>query len=622
MTDRMPSGARSRRKATIVLFGIVMVGLLVRLIHAWAVMGSTLPFRHQVMTFSDDHAFVQWAKAILAGDWLGRDTYHPYFSWMWGIAPLETWYHWWGGKTVFHQAPLYPYLLAGLLAVTQGSFPVVLLVQLLLGAVQPLLLYYLARRLWNWKVGLLAAVLSALYGPFILHEGFLIRDWLPLLLEPLVLIAVLKASDKNSPAWWVLAGLALGLALLARETASVLIPIVVIWILFVRRADLRRVSWAIGCLAIGLVLALSPLLVRNVEVGAPVLSLSNRAAEGIIEGWAADGYPVGQYIPLSMKEILVRSDGKLPAVIQATMDTYRGDWGEFLRHAGIKLRGITDPFEFPNNISFYYGMELSPILRFTLRYGFLFPLGVAGFLLSLPTLRQHALGTLYLLGATGGLLITIVLARYRLEFASGLILYAAAFLERFLEAARRRRVREVVIGVIVVALLALGQQAILPLGSEVKDYVFPNDYTGSAAVYAERGQFARAVAEIDRALAKVEQHPEYQLLLTGNDGTRARYFHDATLLELQRHFYRAHQLLEAGSLEEARREAEIVGDLLSKKPERDTSRFYALAILFVRLDDSAKAREFLEMVLEQGADDPFAGPAKKLLSKLPGPNRQ
>ena len=59
----------------------------------------------------------RWASAILAGDLLSRDTPHQETVEMQHIAPIESWYQWWGGRQVLHWAPLYPYTLAGMRAV-------------------------------------------------------------------------------------------------------------------------------------------------------------------------------------------------------------------------------------------------------------------------------------------------------------------------------------------------------------------------------------------------------------------------------------------------------------------------------------------------------------------------
>ena len=597
MTDHTLPDDQDRRKAVFLLLGIVLAGLVLRLIHFWALRDSAIPFRHLFVT-TDDNVYYQWARTILAGDWLGRATYHPYFDGLRAIAPLETWYRWWGGKEVFQQAPLYPYIFAAMLAVTRHDFPAILLIQLLLGALQPVVMYLLAKRLWNYRVGLIAALITAVYGPFVFHQGVLLRDWLAPILEPLALLAVAKALEQDSPRRWIVAGAALGVALLARETVQLLILLVLSWVVFSRRKDPGSAVRISGWLIAGLLLALSPLIVRNVVVGAPAFALSNRAAEGIIEGWAADWFPVGLVqAPPSMKEILVASDGHLPGVIWGTIQTYRGDWVHLLEQVVTKLRGISDPFEFPNNISLYYGMEVSPVLRYMLGYWFVFPLGVAGLLLSLKTWKDHVVGVIFVMTAAGGLLAMVIFSRYRLELAAALILYAAVFCGHLIESLRQRRKQQFGLSLALAAGMSLSQQFLFPLGPDVKDYPYIVDYTASASVYGGIRRFDRAVEELDRGLKKISQYP---------------YFNDPATLIWLRHFYLAHQLIEQGAVDAATQEAEIARETMLPHDYA----LLAMASLFLRLREFTRAGELLQAILDLDPNGPFAAEAGRLLAEM------
>jgi 4-amino-4-deoxy-L-arabinose transferase-like glycosyltransferase len=225
-----------------ILLVILGISIVLRLFYVWTISGTSLMQHHSIMTEADDHAFFEWAQTILAGDWLGKNTYHPYFSWMQARAPLETWYHWWGGKEIFHQSPFYPYFLAVLLGLSNNSIGFVVFVQLLLGALQPLVLYWLGMRFCNERVGLVAAAITAFYGPFIFHQGLLLRDWIPPLLEPLALLLLLRARTLGRG--WVMAGASIGLALAAKETALLLLPVTLVWLMFeywTQRRDMLRV---------------------------------------------------------------------------------------------------------------------------------------------------------------------------------------------------------------------------------------------------------------------------------------------------------------------------------------------------------------------------------------------
>lgn len=64
----------------IVLLGILTLGLLVQLIHFQTLTETAFLKIPLVHTQSDMYAFWQWAQTILAGDSLGRNTYHPNFE--------------------------------------------------------------------------------------------------------------------------------------------------------------------------------------------------------------------------------------------------------------------------------------------------------------------------------------------------------------------------------------------------------------------------------------------------------------------------------------------------------------------------------------------------------------
>src|SRR5437763_9393753 len=103
-----PATEPTKSKQELVYLLLIMgLALAVRYAHFFSIVWTAFPKLPLVFDQSDLNTYWEWAQAILAGDWLGRDTYHPAFDWMKAIAPQETWYQWWGGKAIFQQAPLY-----------------------------------------------------------------------------------------------------------------------------------------------------------------------------------------------------------------------------------------------------------------------------------------------------------------------------------------------------------------------------------------------------------------------------------------------------------------------------------------------------------------------------------
>lgn len=586
------------------LAAILALSLLLRLIHFQALTETAYLELPRVFTESDMHTFWNWAGTIVDGDWLGRDTYHPYFAWMREIAPLDTWYRWWGGKEVFHQSPLYPYWIAAILAASGKSLATVILVQLLIGSLGPLLLYWLGTRLFEARVGLAAALIAAVYGPFIFYQGTLLRDWMYPLLNTLLLLTLLKARSEDRAPLWLLSGLTLGLSYLAKTTILLFVPLALLWVRLGPGMTWRRTAAAWCCLGLGGLLTLAPVIVRNVAVGAPPLAVSTRLSEGFIIGNAADGDPVTLVIPPSMPGILARTEGRLWPVIRETLGTFHGEVARFLAYQFHTLKGIVNAREMPNNIDFQYGREISPVLGWTLGFGTVFALGLAGALIRLPAWRQALLLYLFLIAVLGGLWLQPVRSRYRLDLVTALILFGGAFLVWLGEAVRTRAVARVIAGAGLALALAVSQHTWLAL-SEARYYLNPAEYFWSADIYATQGRFDRAIAELDRFRAR--DAAEFPLNEAAKEYA-ARCEGDYRLLWAQR-------LLKEGHIEPARRQVEQAEAAYASQFHLGYP-LYNLSLFYVRLGDIEKARSLLSKLVEQNLDGDWTDKARTLLSRL------
>ncbi len=606
-----PSSGLSSRAVTLSLLAILAVGLLVRLLHFAAIAGTAFPEIPPIAAGSDMHSYWQWAHRILSGDLLGRDTYHPSTDWIKTIAAQEHWDRWLTGKQIFHWAPLYPYWVAALLFLFDGSLRAILLVQLLAASLHPLPLFFLARRLFDDWAGLAAAAITAVYGPLIFHQGVLLRDWLPPILEPLFLLAVLRAQDGRRGSDWLLAGGCLGLAVLTKETALLLLPLAGLWILWKSWPEWQQVIRSGAWLLVGTSLVLSPLIFRNAVVGAPLFAVSDRAAQSFIEGNALNSPAYGLVLDLdSWKRIIQHADGTLPSVIQETLKTYRGDFGAFFRKQLLRLRALADPYEVPNNESFYYGEDISPALRMTLRYGFVFPLGVAGLLLSGPAWRRRLLLYLYLLVTLAGLTFSTILGRYRLVLVAILIMFAGGFLRWMAEAAQQRKIGRMLGGLALVAGTAMIQQTWLPF-VEPKAYGRPQEYVLAAQIYGSQGRPERAVSELERLRERLAEHPRM-----------ADFRPDISRLEGDFRLLWARRLLLGGKRAEAKGQVELAQTAYSERVDTALGdRYHELGQLYLALHEPGKARAVFELFLAIEGTGSRADQVRQLLSRLDGLRR-
>src|SRR5919197_839416 len=131
-----------------------------------------------------------------------------------------------GFELALRRPPIYSLFAAGVMSLLGQNLAALVFVQHLLGVASVGLTYWLGRLTFGRPVGLLAGLLAALDSVLIMYEHYVLSE---ALFTPLLLVACLAfvaALRQDRPGWYLLAGLALGLAVLARPVAqSVLLAV-------------------------------------------------------------------------------------------------------------------------------------------------------------------------------------------------------------------------------------------------------------------------------------------------------------------------------------------------------------------------------------------------------------
>ena len=205
---------------------------------------------------------------------------------------------------LYFVSPLYIYFLAAVFS-WSGALVTVRVVQIALGTAAVWLIFLGARAWYGERAGWIAAVLAAFTGLFTFHEALVLQAALDPILTSATLttlaFALRGARDAepgrsvthNAPqalAWFTLSGVAFGAQTLNRP--NVLVPCVVVVALL---AIARRWRPAIA-LAAGLVIALSPVVIRNVIVAGDWSPASSHGGLNFYIGNNADAN--GMYRPV------------------------------------------------------------------------------------------------------------------------------------------------------------------------------------------------------------------------------------------------------------------------------------------------------------------------------------
>lgn len=468
------------------LAAALLLAAAVRLISYLQVRDGSMFYAHWGQD-TDMNFYDAWARGILAGDLLTPPRpYHPWHNEIARdvhaiLAPGEPfddavgramWARWLG-PYAFYQDPLYAYALAAVYAVAGARPQPVVIWQGLLGLGIVAFVFTIACALWDRTVALVAGILAALYAPLVFYETTLLRGALQAFLAAaavtfatLALHRTRFGLERAARWWWALSGAAAGLAVLAHATNILLAAALALYPFMTwlrqrrnKKSDSARQASqpasvtdpsspsskpqirgrrALLSYTAGFLLALTPLFVRNVIVGAPPWTIGPAGAYGafnFISAHARDSDPrLGFPFSPSAARIFAATDARLLPVIRETFATHPS-FTSWLRRMGAKFLAFWDGWENADNINFYYFLLHSPFVATVgTRFALIAPLGVMGLALS----RRRALSPPAAAVACGLItgLVFFTSSRVRLTAAVALIPFAAVAL---VETARRIR---------------------------------------------------------------------------------------------------------------------------------------------------------------------------------------
>ena len=504
----------------VVLGIILLVAFGLRSCHLTNHLASPLGHIEEASPYTDMGAFSTWAKQIADGDWLGEDTFHPYMDWM-GFGPggyripLEQFEAWWGGKEVYHQNPLFPYLLAVSYAVTGSAVPLLVL-QVLLSSLSLILVYDLGRRLLDVRAGLVAAGIAALFAPAVVLDAIVLRSSLNASITLLSLWLLLRLKDRGTGGLALGTGACLAASYMLRPTGLLLLLLGPLLLLLDRQTRGRWKAW-LPTLVAGIVVVIGPFAARNVTVGAPLLKFSTRGAETVIHANVYGVDPGFMSLPGRGRfiDLMNRGHGSLTDALSASMDTWPpsppASWSW---HVWQKIVCVFSDYEYSNNINFYYFRRASPLLEWLPTFGWFAGLALVGMVLLAWRGRQRQAALIVLVGAGAlfvGCLLGFAMGRYRMPLAILLTIPAGATVSFAVTWLTQKRMLPATITILAALSLTLLSLTVTP------KYAY-SDKTGSRQIQEGR---ARQLKEEGHKLRDMEYALAANLMYVEGQGQAA-----------------------------------------------------------------------------------------------------
>lgn len=353
--------------------------------------------------------------------------------------------NWWpatrAGEPTAHWSYLYTLYLVAVYALF-GPHPLAarLIQAAIVGLLQPWLTYLLARRLFNARVGLWAAFLSAVYIYFFYYAGTLMTEpfYITAILGALLLaIRLAQPAEVGVNRLWLAVGLGvcLGATVLLRQLFLLIIPFVLLWMLWASlrgHGKLKPVHYVLPLLIV-VVMILPFSIYNSLRFGQFVLLNTN---SGYAFYWGNHPYYGARFQSiLSTKEYLSLLPQDQLVLDEAALDKEllrRGlqfVWDDPARYLQLCLSRIPIYFEFLPKAESGTISNISRVLSF----GILWPFMLIGLILAWRR-RTHRfwdslaspkfLLVLFALVYTGVHVLTWTLIRYRLPVDAVLLVFA------------------------------------------------------------------------------------------------------------------------------------------------------------------------------------------------------
>ncbi len=478
------------------IVSIWALGLVFRLLYFFQCRDCPIADFHYLLI--DSNFYDLWAKSLAGGDWVGGEA--------------------------FFMGPLYPYCLGLVYKFFGTEFVLVRLIQTLVGSVSCVGVFWLGKRLFGERIGLLAALLFNLYGLFYFYENLLLGTSLIVSVTLLCAIVLVEASLRNRWWWWLAAGICVGVCAVGKANMLMAALFVIPWIVVINRG---RPRWAglsrCSVFAAGLILTVAPVTVRNYVVQKDFVLLTANGGFNFYLGNNpdSDGVWMRSELPYPGANI----DGHVEALMTGRK-AYRtlqpseigstlvkeswafmtGSPGDYLVLLGKKFMASVNAVEVCNRDDYRFASRFCWFLRLPLlSFGLLAPLGLLGFLLCARHVRRYFVPLLFVLIPFATMLMIFVLSRYRLPAVPFLCLFAAQALAGAWGLLERKAWKG--LGVWIIALAGIAVLVHWPFESLRVNYWRGASNAAYASYLAGKGLKDQAMDEAERILSMNPNEP-------------------------------------------------------------------------------------------------------------------
>ncbi len=516
----------------------------------------------------------------------------------------------WIGDRVFYGLPLYPYFLASIKLLTLNHTFLLHLIHFILGSLNCVLTFLIARKIFSDSIAFLSAVLVSVNFTLIFYDWLMMPVTLLIFITLAIIWGILEAPKQISIKHYFLVGAMVGLAMLGDGKFIFFVPMIATyWIFITPKSSNILIPFFLGILLI-----ICPVTIRNKIVGGDWVFISAQSGLSFYTG----NTPQATGVYLSPTFIRPHHQGQdvdqqMMAKTLSQKDLTPSEVSQFWTKQSIEFIR-TQPLQYLELLKkkfllFFTETEEADDIAMILQRDWKFrwdinpfyilcPLAMIGIILSWRRYKEGRILTFIILSQLIFTVIFFLTTRHRASIIPLLIIFQSFSLCWLIEKIRQKNYRAPLIFLVAV----IAYFIFFPRLELDKNSLNLIRYTNWAAFHERRGQYPEAQRLYEQALTIRTDDPNIytnlgNILLLQKEYSKAEeYYHQALAifpLHIDALFNLAFLYENIRQDEEA---ARIFHKLLEYEPKA-TDIHYHLAQIYQRSGECTKTQYHLQQIL-------------------------
>jgi tetratricopeptide (TPR) repeat protein len=317
-----------------------------------------------------------------------------YLEWAKEISTNSFW-----GNKVFFAEPLYAYILALLMMLSPSHvITLTLSIQVILGSFLSVIVFLLAKKIFDWSTGLIAGIITALYGPFIFYDFLLLKTSLEVFLLTLFILFFINTTHSAKKWRYIISGILLGIIVILKGNSLILLPFVVVFTLLYDRQAYKQQLIRCCVFILGFLLVVLPITFRNYLINKDFVLTNYSIGMNIYQGnwWDGDGSLKQPYFIRAHPRFEELDSYKMAEAFKGRSlkpSEVSGFWinktiaenfdnpFRLPKLVGNKILILLNNTELGDNYDYNVYKEAIPFLSVLLDFRFILPVGLTGLLL-------------------------------------------------------------------------------------------------------------------------------------------------------------------------------------------------------------------------------------------------